>query len=478
MAMVLWICAHPMAATAAGTPEITGWAHQNIGDATARGNATCNRQARMWVVSGDGHDIYDSADGLHSVFQPLDGDGAVVARIDGLTAANAWAKSVMIRETLEAGSRWAYVLYAGPNGIRFQARVVTGAAAVSDTPVIRPEQVAVRAPLWVKLERKGDQFYGYYTKKEDGADTAWTPMAGSPRTISMAPTVYVGLAVTSHTIGTLCEARFSNVVVYPSEIRDAEIATDPGQALRMACARLQRLGDWRHDLSMIEEQGGVIANCLVTLARAREFRESAGSVLPAYYRVVELLPRSSPAADALARIVVLDGDKGLAYAVRHLGDRSKEDLDRFHVAVLRGVVDVGRIHEALGAKAEELGLHVVALHCYRRAAETKTLSLEGFELSASAGTKLSGNDPENEVWFWKGLLLADAEDFIAAADAYERFLRRDSESILAARAYYDLTRAKMAIGEEARSCMEKAKALSPCDAVVRLDRQLNAENSL
>jgi len=425
-------------------------------------------------------------------------------------------------------------------------------------------------------------------------------------------------------------------VVYPSEIHDAEIAIDPGQALRMACARLQRLGDWRHDPSMIEEQGDVIANCLVTLARARESKESAGGVLPEYYRVVELLPRSSPAADALARIVVLDGDKGLAYAMRHLGDRSKEDLDRFHVAVLRGcidtggvgnrdsligmfiehvvraskptlllqvldgfagderavsvcrsliqqcmaepskepiavvclrslvlksgwkqtgdevldlarwatgqfpgtrlaacataitadvrysrgrcaeavevfrpgllsgnraepqiveeiestvaaylagtvlrgVVDMGRIYEALGAKAEELGLHVVALHCYRRAAETKTLSLEGFELSASVGTKFSGSDPENEVWFWKGLLLADAEDLIAATDAYERFLRGDSESVLAARAYYDLARAKMAIGEEAQSCMEKAKALSPCDAVVRLDRQLNAENSL
>ena len=69
-------------------------------------------------------------------------------------------------------------------------------------------------PVWVKVERKGNQFNGYYAT--DAAGSAWTPMAWNPQTITMASTVYIGLAVTSHTAATdttdiVCGARFSSV---------------------------------------------------------------------------------------------------------------------------------------------------------------------------------------------------------------------------------------------------------------------------
>ncbi len=103
----------------------------------------------------------------------------------------------------------------------------------------------------------------------------------------------------------------------------------------------------------------------------------------------------------------------------------------------------------------------------------KGLSLQNFEQSAQKGVKYCESTPENEAWFWKGFIAAGEGDLGSATAAYERFLQGDSKSILAARAYYDVARTKMAIGEDATEWVAKAKALSPCDAVVQLERRLS-----
>jgi hypothetical protein len=107
---------------------------------------------------------------------------------------------VYITPTLADGS--------AANGCRFQARTDTDASATSDTSVATAEQMAITAPYWVKLERSvGGAFRGYYSS--DGAD--WQPMSWNPQSITMASDVYVGLALTSHNAGVVCEAKFSNV---------------------------------------------------------------------------------------------------------------------------------------------------------------------------------------------------------------------------------------------------------------------------
>ncbi len=83
----------------------------------------------------------------------------------------------------------------------------TDAAAVSDTSVATAEQMAMVAPYWIKIERVGNAFNGYYST--DGQN--WTAMAWNPQTIPMASDVYVGLAVTSHSAGVLTSAEFSGV---------------------------------------------------------------------------------------------------------------------------------------------------------------------------------------------------------------------------------------------------------------------------
>ena len=68
------------------------------------------------------------------------------------------------------------------------------------------EQIALQAPVWVKMERVGSAFSAYYST--DGSK--WTAMSWNPQTISMAGTIYVGLAVTSHNVSMGTTGVFSN----------------------------------------------------------------------------------------------------------------------------------------------------------------------------------------------------------------------------------------------------------------------------
>ena len=165
----------------------------------------------VMVMNGMGTDIYGTSDEGRFVYKQLSGDGTIVARVDNLANTNAWSKAgVMIRETLDPGSSWAYILMSSTNGAHFQARLSTGVGATSDTSMTLPAgQTGLRAPGWVKLERKGNQFYGYY--KSDAAGSDWVSIVWNPQTIVMPSTVYIGLAVTSHAAGVVCGTRFSGV---------------------------------------------------------------------------------------------------------------------------------------------------------------------------------------------------------------------------------------------------------------------------
>ena len=160
------------------------------------------------VMSGAGEDIYGTADEFRFVYKALSGDGAIVAKVESLEDTNAWAKvGVMIRATLDPGSRYALVCATPGNGVRFQARLLNLGGATSDTPVATAEQIALQVPVWIKVERSGDEFNGLYST--DGA--TWTAMSWNPQTIGMMSSAYIGLAVTSHAAGVSCTGEFSGI---------------------------------------------------------------------------------------------------------------------------------------------------------------------------------------------------------------------------------------------------------------------------
>ncbi len=160
------------------------------------------------IMGAAGADIWNAADEFRFAHKLLNGNGTLVARVESVGNTDPWAKAgVMVRETLEAGSAFAAVYATPGNGCRYQARLETDAAAVSDTSVATPEQIAMTTPYWIKIERVGTAFNGYYST--DGE--TWTSMSWNPQTIPMANEVYVGLAVTSHSAGVLTSAEFSEV---------------------------------------------------------------------------------------------------------------------------------------------------------------------------------------------------------------------------------------------------------------------------
>jgi hypothetical protein len=171
-----------------------------------------------YTMTATGTDIWNQADEFHFAFKTLTGPGTIIARVESVEQTDNWAKAgVMIRETLDAGSRFAAV-YITPtnadgtptNGCRFQARADTDASATSDTSVATTEQMAIVAPYWVKLERDvGGSFRGYYSAN----GSTWTPMSWNPQFIPMTSNVYVGLALTAHDASATCEAKFSNVTI-------------------------------------------------------------------------------------------------------------------------------------------------------------------------------------------------------------------------------------------------------------------------
>ncbi|MFC1793179.1 LamG-like jellyroll fold domain-containing protein, partial [Planctomycetota bacterium] len=162
-----------------------------------------------YTMTATGADIWNDADEFHYAFKMLTGVGSIEAKVLSIDNTDPWAKAgVMIRETLDVGSKFAAVYITPGNGCRFQARIGTAVDAISDTAVVSTEQTAITAPYWVKLERDiAGNIRGYYSS--NGA--TWQPMTWNPQYIPMSSNVYVGLALTSHDNSTIGEAKFSDV---------------------------------------------------------------------------------------------------------------------------------------------------------------------------------------------------------------------------------------------------------------------------
>jgi len=157
------------------------------------------------VMSAIGTDIWGTADQFRFAYKNLSGNGSIVVRVDSLVRSNEWAKAgVMIRETLEPGSKHAFVAVTpeASHGVSFQRRPIAGGDS-ANTDVAN-----VAMPRWVKLTRTGNIF----TAQQSADGVTWTDItATAPVDITMASSVYIGLAVCSHDAAASTAAEFSNV---------------------------------------------------------------------------------------------------------------------------------------------------------------------------------------------------------------------------------------------------------------------------
>jgi unsaturated chondroitin disaccharide hydrolase len=188
----------------ATVPAPSSFSGSDLGSVAAAGSFS--QAGGVYTVKGSGADIWGTADAGFFVAQQVTGNATITARVTSLGNTNATAKAgVMIRESLAAGARnaFAHLTPTSANGFRAQVRTASNGTTVRTN-------TGTGTTGWLRVVRAGNTLTCYWSS--DGA-TFTAISAGT--TITMAATVYVGLAVTSHADGTLTTATFDNVSVGP-----------------------------------------------------------------------------------------------------------------------------------------------------------------------------------------------------------------------------------------------------------------------
>jgi regulation of enolase protein 1 (concanavalin A-like superfamily) len=191
---------NPVIFTVTPPPFLQGWLDQDVGSVGPAGSAGYANGA--FTVKASGQYIWGTADSFNFAYQPLSGDGTIVARVVNVQGGASAESGVMIREALTAGSDMAYVTYSGSTDVYSIYRPSAGGStSYANTS-------AVTLPYWVKLTRSGSTFSSYVSA--DGVN--WMQV-GTSQTINMAQNVYIGLAVSSNNNSALATTTFDNVSV-------------------------------------------------------------------------------------------------------------------------------------------------------------------------------------------------------------------------------------------------------------------------
>jgi hypothetical protein len=169
--------------------------------------------AQAYTIACEGSDIWGSSDGFNFAYEMKTNDFDVVVRQKDIKHTSNWAKGgLMVRETLEAGSRnWNIIndpasadgiaapdgSGSGANAVECNARIVTAGASAGWAFNANP--VPAYPNAWVRLTRTGSLLSAYYSA--DG--TSWTLQATNDPALvgdmtALPAAVYVGICTTAH----------------------------------------------------------------------------------------------------------------------------------------------------------------------------------------------------------------------------------------------------------------------------------------
>jgi regulation of enolase protein 1 (concanavalin A-like superfamily) len=178
--------------------------HDDVGAVGAAGTDSFDGNA--WTVVGSGADIWGTADEFHFVWTPMHGDFSIETLVQSVQNVNVWTKAgVMIRESLQPGSRHASLFVTPGKGLAFQRRTVVNESSVHTAgPVLT-------APVWLRLVRRGEAVNAFYRKR---IGDAWN-VIGEQVFTNLTIDPLVGIAVTSHQDGTRATATFTDLHITP-----------------------------------------------------------------------------------------------------------------------------------------------------------------------------------------------------------------------------------------------------------------------
>ena len=123
---------NPVFFTITSQPLPTFWQDGDVGAVGVTGSATFS--SGTFTVEGSGSCICGTADSMHFVYQPLSGDGAIVARVVSSTGGEA---GIVIRETLDANAASAFA-FASSSYTYFYDRSSTGASMANEGTAYAP----------------------------------------------------------------------------------------------------------------------------------------------------------------------------------------------------------------------------------------------------------------------------------------------------------------------------------------------------
>jgi len=186
--------------TAATATLPSPWLNQDVGAVGISGSSGFS--SGVFTVRGAGSDIWGAADSFQYAYQPLSGDGQIVARVTSLQNTNANAKAgIMFRNSLSSTAADVLLDVEPGGGIEFMARTSDGASGNWLNGASQP------APVWLKLVRSGSTVTGFMSIN----GTTWTTVGST--SVSLGATVDAGLAVTSHDTSQLNTSTFDQVAV-------------------------------------------------------------------------------------------------------------------------------------------------------------------------------------------------------------------------------------------------------------------------
>lgn len=141
-----------------------------------------------------------TSDQFHFAYCPMAGDFQVTVKVVSIQNTSYFAKAALhIRETDAANSAFFHAAMTSGGGYFVQYRASAGAGAQ------QPVSEGGSAPIWLRVTRTGNTFRA--EKSSNGS--SWT--LSCTQSISMSPSVLVGLGVASYAGATLCTSLFSNL---------------------------------------------------------------------------------------------------------------------------------------------------------------------------------------------------------------------------------------------------------------------------
>lgn len=173
--------------------------------------------ATGWDLVAGGADIWEKSDQFHFVYKPMTGDFDIAVRVESFIPAHLYSKTgLMIRETLNADSPHLMFLVFPDNQPRnnnlgayeMQFRSVAGGDCQAIYPAVRPpappEFPAAYPNSWLRVQRRGNRISAFAST--DGK--TWKLYA--EHVLTLATTVKVGPALTSHNPQVTAKAAFRN----------------------------------------------------------------------------------------------------------------------------------------------------------------------------------------------------------------------------------------------------------------------------